>query len=93
MKYFTQAELIVACIIAERRGYNRQLETDKIWSDTKPTDRFPVMFAMIHEHAKGLPVDPHMRCVVNVNGESVQIDTDMEIYDLLNDNSDDVQPT
>ena len=84
MKYFTQAELIVACIIAERRGYNRQLETDKIWSDTKPTDKFPVMFAMIHEHAEGLPVDPHMRCVISVNGDSVQIDTDMEIYDLLN---------
>ena len=84
MKYFTQAELIVACIIAERRGYNRQLETDKIWSDTKPTDKFPVMFAMTHEHAGGLQVDPHMRCVISVNGDSVQIDTDMEIYDLLN---------
>ncbi len=85
MKYFTQAELIVACIIAERRGYNRQLETDKIWSDTKPTDRFPVMFAMIHEHAGGLPVDAHMRCVISVNGDSVTIDTDMEIFELLNE--------
>jgi hypothetical protein len=85
MKYFTQAELIVACILAEKRGYNRQLETDKVWSDTKASDKFPVMFAMIHEHAGGLSVDPHMRCVVSVNGESVTIDTDMEIFELLNE--------
>jgi len=83
MKYFTQAQLIVASLLAEKRNYNRQLETNRIWTDTKATDKFPVLFSMRHEHAGGVPCDPHMRCIIEVNGQSVQIDTDMEVYETL----------
>lgn len=89
MKFFTQPQLIVACILAERRDYNRQLETDKVWADTKPSDKFPVLMALPHEHAGGLPCDPHMRCVIDINGVSVQLDTDMEIYNTLEELSHD----
>ena len=83
MKYFTQAQLIVASLLAEKRNYNRQLETDRIWADTKATDKFPVLFSMPHEHAGGVQCDTHMRCIIEINGQSVQIDTDMEVYETL----------
>jgi hypothetical protein len=60
MKYFSQAQLIVASLLAEKRGYNRQIETDLLWKNTKATDKFP-------------------------DGQSVQIDTDTEIFETLED--------
>lgn len=85
MKYFSQAQLIVASLQAEKRGYNRQLETDLIWKNTKASDKFPVLFSMPHEHAGGVPCDLHMRCIVEIDGQPVQIDTDMEIFETLED--------
>ena len=85
MKHFTQAQLIVASILAEQRGYNRQIKTDLLWKDTKASDKFPVLFSMPHQHAGGVACDPHMRCVVEIDGQSVQIDTDTEIFETLED--------
>jgi len=83
MKHFTQTQLIVASLLAEKRGYNRQIETDLLWKNTKASDKFPVLFSMPHEHAGGVPCDTHMRCIIEINGQSVQIDTDMEVYETL----------
>jgi len=83
MKYFSQAQLIVASLLAEKRGYNRQLETDLIWKNTKASDKFPVLFSMSHEHADGVPCDLHMRCIIEIDGQSVHLDTDMEIFETL----------
>jgi hypothetical protein len=32
-----------------------------------------------------VPCDLHMRCIIEIDGESVQIDTDMEVYETLED--------
>jgi hypothetical protein len=92
-KYFTQAQLILAAKIAEKRGYNRQLNITMVKRHTKTTDLFPVSFSMLHEHAAGVRVDPHVRCIVQLNCMNqritVQIDCDLALFNSLD--SDDPQ--
>jgi hypothetical protein len=81
IKYFNKSDLILANKIAKKRGYNRQL-IDKI-SDLDDLN-FPIIFNMIHEHAAGVKVDPHMRCVVSISPHTVvQIDCDLDLYESL----------
>lgn len=81
--YFTQSQLILASEIAEERGYNRQLNTEMLLRHTNTTDRFPVSFAMLHEHAAGKPVAPHARCVVWIGRVMAQIDCDLDLFNSL----------
>lgn len=84
MRYFTQEQIIRASEIAEQRGYNRQLNTEMLVRHTKPTDRFPVWFAMPHEHAAGVRVPMHVRCIVRIpGGGQHQIDTDVDLFNQL----------
>jgi hypothetical protein len=81
IKYFNRLSLILANKIAKKRGYNRQL-IDRI-SDLEDLN-FPIIFSMIHEHAAGVKVAPHMRCVVSINPHTVvQIDCDLDLYESL----------
>lgn len=82
--YFTKPELVRARALAEKRNYNRCPE--KRFIDELPENSaYPVVFSMIHEHACGLRVDPHVRCWVLVKkGERFFIDCDMEIFMNLN---------
>lgn len=86
--YFTRALLAEANRLAAQRGYNRQL--DGRFITTLPAEgRFPVRFSMIHEHAAGRAVDPHVRCVVLVGYTDerapvdVQIDCDLALFNTL----------
>lgn len=82
IKYFDKQNLILANKIAKKRGYNRQL-IDKI-SDLDDSLKFPIIFSLIHEHAAGFKVDPHMRCVVSIGPHTVvQIDCDLNLYESL----------
>lgn len=84
MRYFTQEQLIRASEIAEQRGYNRQLNTEMLVRHTKQTDRFEVWFAMPHEHAAGMRVPLHIRCMVLIpGGGHHQIDTDLDLFKQL----------
>ena len=46
---------------------------------------FPVMFSMIHEHAGGDKVDPHVRCHICLSEDGVTafLDCDFEIFNSL----------
>lgn len=84
IKCFTKATLMQANRIAERRGYNRQLDYNFLKS--LPDDKFyPAFFTMIHEHAQGKSVEPHVRCWVafDENGTRGFIDCDMKLYSNL----------
>lgn len=84
VKCFTKATLIQANKIAARRNYNRQLEPKFV--NGLPDDKlFPAFFTMIHEHAQGKKVDPHVRCWVafDEKGTTAFIDCDMTLYNNL----------
>ena len=78
--YFTKENLIEANNIAIKRGYNRSLTRDI----TSLNDvLYPVVFSMLHEHAAGVKVDPHMRCVIQLGGFTVTIDCDLTLFKNL----------
>lgn len=90
MRYFTQAQLIKASKIAEQRGYNRQLNTAMLKRHTKVSDLFPITFSMPHEHAAGVKVPLHIRCVILIPGGGYhQIDTDLDLFRNLAEESPD----
>lgn len=84
-RYFTVDQLVAANNVAEKRNYNRQLEIDVLLSSPEVNEDtvFPVTFTMIHEHACGCKVDPHVRCMIGVPEGVAFIDCDMEIYNNL----------
>lgn len=84
MKCFTKATIMQANKIAVKRNYNRQLENKFLKS--LPDDKlFPAFFTMIHEHAAGVKVDPHVRCWVafDEHGTKAFIDCDMDFFNNL----------
>lgn len=83
VSYFTKKELLRANKIAISRGYNRTL-TDKI-NNLDDSLFFPVMFSMIHEHAGGQKVDPHVRCHICLSEDGITafLDCDFEIFNSL----------
>lgn len=84
IKCFTKASLQEANKIAAKRNYNRQI--DEKFLNLLPDDLvFPVVFTMIHEHAAGYRVDPHIRCWVQLDSEGTRvfIDCDTKIYNGL----------
>lgn len=80
-KYFTMQNLRIANELAKKRNYNRQLN-DNIY--LLPLDTiFPITFNMLHEHACGVKVDPHVRCMIGVPEGAAFIDCDIELFNLL----------
>lgn len=72
---------------ATERSYNRTLYSAAI--DRLPDDEiFAITPIMVHEHAQGKAVDPHLRCSIkSVTGQTdfgfVLIDVPFELFDLL----------
>jgi len=85
LKFFTKAQLVRATQIAFERDYNRQLDLDVV--EQLQGNYFPITFTLPHEHEHGKPVPMHMRCIVIIDaqGNSVQIDTDMDLYNSLSE--------
>lgn len=83
IKWFTRDQLLHACDIATRRNYNRQLDTDRVRKETDADDLFPVVLAIPHEHAQGVRVPTHVRCMVYINTIPAFIDTDIDLFSKL----------
>lgn len=91
IKYFTKPELMQAVKAGNKRGYNRQLDYDRVVSEV-PGQRddgtqwkFPIVFSMLHEHINGEEVEPHMRVMVALdeNNDRVLFDISMERFNNL----------
>tara|TARA_R110002020_G_scaffold151313_4_gene328352 strand:+ start:83 stop:421 length:339 start_codon:yes stop_codon:yes gene_type:complete len=84
----TKNQLLEANNWAIKMDYNKALEPKPLKKYLKSLDkdtRFPIVFAMIHEHRKGEKVTPHIRCeiVLNVNGDKALIDIDQDLFNSL----------
>jgi hypothetical protein len=88
IKYCDKKLLEIVNKRAIKNNYNRAIAEKFI--ETLPTDvNFPITFCMVHEHAAGKPVDPHMRCRI-MTAESlvgpftdVWVDIEMGMFDML----------
>lgn len=87
-KYFTKDLLAIVNSRAIANNYNRAIEPDFI-AQLPDNINFPVVLELLHEHAAGKPVAPHMRCRVMV-GDSlagpfyyVFVDVEMGMYEML----------
>jgi hypothetical protein len=72
---------------AGRRNYNRQLNMDA-FDVIEDDEIFAISPIMIHEHAAGKPVEPHLRCSVrSVNAKRdlgwLMLDVPMELFAVL----------
>jgi hypothetical protein len=88
--FFTKPELLKANLLAIGRGYNRIL-TPELLAELPEDFIFPVSFSMIHEHAAGNSVDPHMRCIIITghNCKGVFLDCDMSIFKQIKERTKD----
>ena len=88
--FFTKQELLKANLLAISRGYNRILSPELL-AELPEDFIFPVSFSMIHEHAAGNSVDPHMRCIIITghNCKGVFLDCDMSIFKQIKERTKD----
>jgi hypothetical protein len=88
--FFTKPELLKANLLAINRGYNRTLSPELL-AELPEDFIFPVSFSMIHEHAAGNSVDPHMRCIIITghNCKGVFLDCDMSIFKQIKERTKD----
>lgn len=92
-RYFTKDSLIEAAKAGNERGYNRQLDPDKL-TDLEFTEFLPITFTLPHEHIAGELVEPHIRAQVMVGpDESVMIDMSTERFNALPVYDTDLQST
>lgn len=82
--FFTKQELLKANLLAIGRKYNRVLSPELL-AELPEHFIFPVSFSMIHEHAEGNSVAPHMRCII-ITGHNCKgqfLDCDMSIFNRI----------
>jgi hypothetical protein len=80
-KYFTKDSLIEAAKAGNIRGYNRQLDPEKL-TDLKWEKFLPVTFHMPHEHIAGELVEPHVRVMVMIDANPDKSDDEKVILDI-----------
>jgi hypothetical protein len=81
VKLFNKEVLAAAAAQGAKRNYNRQIAPEIIAA--LPDDVvFPVTLSMLHEHAGGERVDPHIRAIVAVDpdGETLILDVSMAVF-------------
>ena len=83
--YFTKDLLIKAAKIAEKRGYNRQVSVSAVQESIDDITLMPVVFSLLHEHAAGKSVDPHIRAVIATDaiGSRITLDCDFYLFNSL----------
>lgn len=90
MKQLTTEELQAFARIGKDRGYNRQL-SDEIIERLDPNGIHVTSFAMLHEHAGGQKIDPHVRTEVLLKLRGTDdpawafMDMDLPMYGTLAD--------
>ena len=85
----TKEQLVAANNWAIEMGYNRAVEPKPLqeYLDTVDDDTlFPITVHMPHEHASGVEVEEHVRCMIILNGEGskAMIDIDLDFFNKLN---------
>jgi len=88
MKYMTTKLLVDFLTKQDEWGYNRQIDPAAVRAviNRHPAKtRYPVQFVMAHEHQAGVPVEPHYRCLLVLDGKggSAMIDMPVLYYDSL----------
>jgi hypothetical protein len=81
IKLFNKEVLAAAAAQGAKRNYNRQVPSEVIAG--LPDDMvFPVTLSMLHEHAGGERVEPHIRAIVAVDpdGETLILDVSMAVF-------------
>jgi len=81
-KYFTKDSLIEAARAGNERGYNRQLDPEKVAEQVKWTKFLPVVWSMPHEHIDHQLVEPHVRVQVMVNAEDGDDKDEYALFDM-----------
>jgi len=90
VKQMTTEEVQAFARIARDREYNRQL-SDEIIERLDPNGIHVTSFAMLHEHAGGVKVEPHVRTSVLLklkdtdDPASAFMDMDLPMYGTLAD--------
>ena len=91
--------LLKAAKIAQQRNYDRQVTDDFIddvlpKSDADQDVNYPIVTSYAHAHARGEPVDPHMRCEIlgpwgdeEIPVTRICLDVDMDLFIQLPDTS------
>lgn len=72
---------------AIQRKYNRTLVADAI-NELADDELFAISPILIHEHAQGKAVEPHLRCSVQARGQDigfVVLDVPVELFEFLPD--------
>lgn len=73
---------------AVKLGYNRQLDSERLIENVDPDGSHIVKAFMLHEHAAGVKVDPHIRCMVFIKVKDTMEPTegwlDVPLADYLN---------
>lgn len=88
VKYLNKDQLDKVNKRAIAKNYNRAVQQEFI--DGLPDDlNFPITLTLVHEHAAGKPVEPHMRCRI-MTGQAlfgpfhdIYVDIDMGMYEML----------
>ncbi len=86
IKFFDKTTLIDAAVTAEERGYNRQLDWKQLEAELDDDTVFPVAFSMLHEHAAGELVAPHVRTIIVLSDDGedrAMLDVDMAVFNGL----------
>jgi hypothetical protein len=81
IKLFNKEVLAAAAAQGAKRNYNRQVAPEVI-AELAEDMVFPVTLSMIHEHAGGERVDPHIRAIIAVDpdGERLVLDVSMAVF-------------
>jgi len=89
IKYATKEQLVKINKRAIEKNYNRAVEPEYL-DALNDTLLFPICFEMLHEHAQGKPVEPHVRCmfVLSALPDRVLIDVEMGMYEMLDEHDD-----
>tara|TARA_R100000995_G_scaffold20361_2_gene8449 strand:- start:2357 stop:2758 length:402 start_codon:yes stop_codon:yes gene_type:complete len=86
-------DIEMANLLAKKRDYNRQLDTEAIktlvedmiaksgYKVQLDTMRFPATALMVHSHKNGEECMPHMRISINMGEARVMLDCDMDLWE------------
>lgn len=90
MKYLTKPILMKVARNGAKVGFSRQVGTDLV--ERLPSGaKFPVLASMLHDRVQGQRGRPHARTIIAVSdGETWQIDIDLDTFNDLPGISDDV---
>ena len=87
-RVMTKTQLREANDWAIEIGYNRAFDPKPLQEFLEGADediRFPIVLSITHGYAAGIPVDPHIRCKVILDGEGASgfIDVDKDLFNSL----------